>query len=58
MTNGQVSGLGSVLKKEVVGMEEKKDGVGQDPNGNFGENGISYVNGTGKSIFFHLCGGK
>lgn len=58
MTNGQVSGLGSVLKKEVVGMEEKKDGVGQDPNGNFGEKGISYVNETGKSIFIHLCGGK
>lgn len=46
-----------MLKKEVVGMEEKKDGVGQDPNGNFGENGIS-VSMKLKVYFFHLCGGK
>lgn len=59
MTNDQVSWLRPVLKKQGVDVEDKKNGVDYDPNFNFGEKDIPYVNKTGMLvIFIHVYGGK
>lgn len=50
------SGLGSVLEKEGVDVQEKKDGVGWDPNTNLAEGCISYSKRTGGFTFIHLYG--
>lgn len=59
VTNDQVSWLRPVLKKQGVDVEDKKNGVDYDPNFNFGEKDIPYVNKTGMLvIFIHVYGGK
>lgn len=57
VTNSQINGLEPVLHKECEDMKEKQVRVGYDPNDDFQEKYVSYVNKTGKLAYIiHLHG--